>query len=38
MDNGTVNDFIKSNPQVDRLRILSEISEGNPFVKLLTIL
>lgn len=32
MDNGTVNDFIKSKPQEDRLRILSEISEGMEYL------
>ncbi|KAK0240369.1 kinase-like domain-containing protein [Armillaria nabsnona] len=34
MDNGTVNDFVKSNPQVDRLHILSEISEGMEYLHL----
>ncbi|KAK0483397.1 kinase-like domain-containing protein [Armillaria novae-zelandiae] len=32
MDNGTVNDFIKKNPEVDRLRILSEIAEGMEYL------
>lgn len=32
MDNGTVNDYIKNNPEVDRLQILSEISEGMEYL------
>ncbi|KAK0210526.1 kinase-like domain-containing protein [Desarmillaria ectypa] len=32
MDNGTVNVFIRNNPQVNRLRILSEISEGMEYL------